>query len=319
MITMKDVAKEAGVSMITVSRMINSPNLVKESTRIKVEAAMKKLNFKPNYAAKALAENSTRVIHLYIPKYINISDPFIMPLIAGVSEKLSDSGYLFSIQRQLEFNRPCDGVIVTGLSLSEEKIIKDKLEVPFVLFGKADLDIDCIDVDNVKGEFLITEYMIKCGHKRIGFIGIETDLRYANERFEGYKQALSSYNIEFDEKLVRYSKDFSKDGYALSLELLKQEKPSGILCCNDLLGIGAFRAAENLGLKVPKDISIGGFDGLVYDLVTEKPLTTVRQPVFQVGKKLAERLLNRISNPEIPNEKILVDPELIIRKTINKK
>lgn len=319
MVTMKDVAKEAGVSMITVSRIINSPNLVKESTRIKVEAVMTRLNFKPNYAAKALAENNTRVIHLYIPKYINISDPFIMPLIAGVSEKLSEACYLFSIQRELEFNRPCDGVIVTGLNLSEEKIIKDKLNVPFVLFGKTELDIDCIDVDNTRGEFMITEHMIKCGHKRIGFIGIDTDLRYANERLEGYKQALSSYDIELDEKLIRYSKDFSKDGYTLSLELLKEEKPSGILCCNDLLAIGAFRAAEKLALKVPKDISIGGFDGLVYDFVTEKPLTTVRQPVYEVGKKLAERLLKRLSNPEMLNEKNLVEPELIIRKTISKK
>ena len=319
MVTMKDVAKEAGVSIITVSRIINSPNIVKEATRIKVEAAMRKLNFYPNYAAKALAENSTRVIHLYIPRYIDISDPFVMPLIAGVSEELSDACYLFSIQRDLEFNRPCDGIIVMGLNLSEEKIIKDKVNVPFVLFGKTELDIDCIDVDNVKGEFMITEHMIKCGHEKIAFLGIETDLRFAKERFEGYKEALLLHNIKFDENLVKYSKDFSQDGYLKSLELLKQEKPTGILCCNDLLAIGAFRAANKLKLKVPKDISIGGFDGLVYDLVTEKPLTTVKQPIYEVGKKLASRLLKRLNNPEIPFEKTLVNPELIIRKTITKK
>lgn len=319
MVTMKDVAKEAGVSMITVSRIINSPDLVRESTRIKVETAMKKLSFKPNYAAKALAENNTRVIHLYIPKYINISDPFNMPLIVGVSEKLSDAGYLFSIERDLEFKRPCDGVIVMGLNLNEEKIINEKLNVPFVLFGKTKLNIDCIDINNVKGEFMITEHMIKAGHKRIGFLGIETDLRFAKERFEGYKSALSAYNIKFDEKLVRYSKDLSKDGYLNSLELLTVEKPTGILCCNDILGISVFRAADKLKLKVPEDISIGGFDGIIYDLVTEKPLTTVRQPIYEIGKKLAVRLLKRLSKPEIQFEKVLVDPELIIRKTIAEK
>lgn len=319
MVTMKDVAKEAGVSMITVSRIINSPNLVKESTRIKVESAMKKLNFYPNYAAKALAENNTRVIHLYIPKYINISDPFIMPLIAGVSEELSNAYYLFSIQRDLEFKRPCDGAILMGLNISEEKIINQKLNIPFVLFGKTDLDIDCIDVNNVKGEFMITEHMIKCGHKKIGFLGIETDLRFAKERFEGYKRALLEYDIKFDENLVRYSKDLSNQGYLNALDLLTVEKPTGLICCNDILGVSAYRAADNLRLKVPEDLSIGGFDGMIYDLVTEKPLTTVKQPIYEIGRKLAVRLLNRLSKPEIPFEKVVIDPEMILRKTIAKK
>lgn len=318
MITMKDIAKAAGVSMITVSRVINSPELVKEDTRIKIESYMKELGFLPNHAAKALAENSTRAIHLYIPRYMGISDPFIMNLLAGVSEELSNAYYLSLIRRDLEFNQRCDGVIVMGLNFNEEKIIKDKLDVPFVLFGKTDLEVDCIDIDNVEGAVMLTEKIISCGHKKIGFIMIKTDQRFAHERMEGYKKALKRNNLLVDESLIKYSENTEGDAYLKSMELLSEKKVTAIFCCNDLLALGTFRAAEKLKLKVPRDLSIGGFDGLVYDLLTKKPLTTVKQPVYEAGKQLALRLLERLKNPELPFEKRLITPRIIIRESIGK-
>ena len=316
MATMKDVAKASGVSLITVSRVINNPELVAEATRLKVEQAMDKLDFLPNHAAKALAENNTRTIHLYVPRFMGISEPFMMNLIAGVSEELSNAYYLFLIRRDLEFNQRCDGVIVMGLALNEENIFADKLRVPFVLFGKTDMDIDCVDVDNLTGATAMTEHIISNGHKRIGFLMLNINQRYAYERMEGYKQGLSNNNISFDKNLVKYVDYSEQDSYIKACELISNEKPTAIFCCNDLLAIGAFRAAEKLKLKIPDNISIAGFDGLIFDLIPKIPLTTVRQPVYETGRILARRLLERLKNPQLPFEKTYIAPEIIIRKSV---
>ena len=319
MATMKDVAKASGVSLITVSRVINTPEIVAEDTRCKVEQAMSELGFLPNHAAKALAEKSTRTIHLYVPRNVVISEPFMMNLIAGVSEELSNAYYLFLIRRELVFNQRCDGVIVMGLDLHEENVFADKLSVPFVLFGKTDKEIDCVDVDNLKGAIMMTEHIISCGHERIGFLMLKTNQRYAYERLEGYKQGLKNKNIPFEEKLVRYVEYSEQDSYLKACELMTNEKPTAIFCCNDLFAIGSFRAAEKLKLKIPNDISIAGFDGLVFDLIPKVPLTTVRQPVFETGKILARRILERLKNPQLPFEKTYIVPELVIRKSVGRR
>ncbi|HEX2927349.1 MAG TPA: LacI family DNA-binding transcriptional regulator [Ruminiclostridium sp.] len=318
MATMKDVAKLAGVSLITVSRVINSPEIVSEPTRAKVEKAMEELEFLPNFAAKALAENITRTIHLYIPRTLSISDPFTMNLIAGISEELSDANYLFLVKRDLEFNQRCDGVIVMGLELSEENVFSSRIKIPFVLFGKTDLDIDCIDVDNLNGSVSMMEHIIENGHRRIGFLMIKSTQRYAYERFEGYKSTLKKYNIPFDESLVRYADITEQGGYTNALDLMTKEKPTAIFCSVDLLAIGAFRAAEKLKLKIPRDISIAGFDGIIFDLIPKVPLTTVRQPVYETGRALAARLLQRLKNPGMPYEKLLIQPELKLRKSVGR-
>jgi DNA-binding LacI/PurR family transcriptional regulator len=316
MATMKDVAQESGVSLITVSRVINSPELVSEGTRRKVEQAMASLDFLPNHTAKALAENSTRTIHLYVPRSAVISEPFMMNLIAGVSEELSEAFYLFLIRRDLEFNQRCDGVIVMGLSLNEENAFAEKLRVPFVLFGKSDMDIDCVDVDNQKGAEEMTRHIASFGHKRIGFLMLNVNQRYACERLEGYKQGLESCGIPFDGGLVRNVEFSEQDSYEKACDLLQKEKPTAIFCCNDLLAIGAFRAAEKFGMKIPQDFSVAGFDGLIYDLIPKVPLTTVRQPVYNTGRIVARRLLDRLKNPQLPLEKTYIAPELVIRESV---
>lgn len=316
MATMKDVAELAGVSLITVSRVINSPEIVSENTRIKIQRAMQELDFVPNFAAKALAQNNTRTIYLYVPKYMPISDPFSMHLIAGISEELSNANYLFLIKRDLEFNQRCDGVILMGLELNEENDITSKLKLPFVLFGKTGLNFDCIDVDNVEGAKIMTEHIISNGHNKIGFLMIKTNQRFAHERFDGYRQALEQSGIAFDEKLIRYMQNTEQDGYLKALDLMEKENPTAIFCSNDLLAIGAFRAAENMKLKIPRDISIAGFDGLIFDLIPKVPLTTMRQPIYETGRALAARILERLKNPDLAYQKAYIKPELKIRESV---
>lgn len=316
MATMKDVARESGVSLITVSRVINSPELVTEATRERVGRAMASLDFLPNHTAKALAENSTRTIHLYMPRSAVISEPFTMNLIAGISEELSEAYYLFLIRRELEFNQRCDGVIVMGLSLNEENEFAEKMRVPFVLFGKSDMEIDCVDVDNRQGAEAMTEHMLSLGHSEIAFMMLNVNQRYAHERLAGYRRGLEKYGIPADERLVRTVEYSEQDSYEKACDLIEREKPTAIFCCNDLLAIGAFRAAERYGLKIPQDISVAGFDGLIFDLIPKVPLTTVRQPVYSTGRAVARRLLDRLKNPRLPLEKTYIAPELVIRESV---
>lgn len=315
--TMKDVSKAAGVSIITVSRVINSPELVKEKTRLKVEKAIKDLGFLPNHVAKALVQNKTRAIYLYIPKELNISDPFIMHLVAGVSEELSEAEYFFQIKRDLDFTRRCDGVIVMGLERNEDRKINEKIKVPYVIFGQTDLNVDCVDIDNYRGAYMMTDYMVSKGHKRIGFLKINEDKKFTFDRFEGYKRALEHNGIEIDEALIKEVYNTESQGFEKSYELIKEQKPTAIFCSSDILAVGAFRAAKALKFNVPKDLSIGGFDGLIYDLISEIPLTTIRQPVFEAGKKLSSLLLKKIENPNSLSENRLISPELIIRNSVD--
>jgi LacI family repressor for deo operon, udp, cdd, tsx, nupC, and nupG len=315
---MKDVAKLAGVSIITVSRVINSPELVKKKTRLKVEEAIKELGFLPNHVARALVQNNTRAIYLYIPKELNLSDPFNMHLVAGVSEALSEEEYFFQVKRDLEFTRRCDGVIVMGLERNEDKLINEKIKVPYVIFGQTDLRVDSIDIDNYRGAHMMTEYLIENGHKRIGFLKIKEDKKFTFDRYEGYKRALEHNGLPFEENLIIESNNTESDGYEKSYKLLKEQEISALFCSSDVLAVGALRAAKSLEIMVPKDLSIGGFDGLIYDLISEVPLTTIRQPVFEAGKKLSSLLLKRIENPDKLCENRLITPELVIRNSIEK-
>ncbi len=318
MTTMKDVAKAAGVSVITVSRVINSPELVKEKTRARVEKAIEELGFLPNHAARALAQNNTNSIYLYIPQELTISDVFVMHLVAGVSEELSDAEYFFQIKRDLNFTRRCDGVIVMGLETNEDRIINEKIKVPYVIFGQTDLNVDTVDINNYKGAYMMTDYLISMGHKRIGFLKINEDKRFTFDRFDGYKKALEHHNIQYDESLVREVHNRESDGYEKCFQLIQEQKPTAIFCSSDLLAVGAIRAAKELNVKIPEEISIAGFDGLLFDLIGEIPLTTIRQPVFEAGKKLANLLLKRIKNHNEATENRLITPELIIRNSVDK-
>lgn len=316
MATMKDVAEASGVSLITVSRVINTPERVADATREKVEQAMARLHFLPNHTAKALAENSTRTIHLYVPRSAVLSEPFMMNLIAGVAQELSDAFYLLLVRRDLAFNQRCDGVIVMGLELDEENSFAEKLDVPFVLFGKSDGDVDCIDVDNRSGAEMMASHLVSLGHHRVGFLMLDVNQRYAYERLEGYRMGLEAHGIPFDRSLVRTVVYSEQDAYEKARDMIESERPTALFCCNDLLALGAFRAAEALGIQIPDGLSVAGFDSLVFDLIPKVPLTTVRQPVFETGQALARRMLDRLKDPTLPLGKVFITPELVLRQSV---
>ncbi|MGM7681912.1 LacI family DNA-binding transcriptional regulator [Cytobacillus sp. Hm23] len=317
MATMKDVAKAAGVSIITVSRVINTPEKVKLETREKIMKYMKELDFKPNHAAKALVSNRTKVIHVYIPIRLEAANPFVMNVIAGISEELSKSYYSFLLRRDRDIPLKCDGIIAMGLDKTDDDWLASLMDIPIVLFGHTDLNIDWLDVDNKKGSYLMTDHIIEQGHQRIGFIGINENKRFATDRLHGFCEALHDHEIKVENKFMRFTANEENCGYEKTLDLLTKENVTALFCSSDVLALGAMRAARTLRRKVPEEISISGFDGLGIDLLSYPSLTTIEQPVYDAGKQLARMVLERIENPEGAVVQQMMKPSLVKRNSVS--
>lgn len=320
MATLKDVAKAARVSMITVSRVINTPDKVKPATRQKIEKAMAALQYIPNVAAKNLVTKRAGVIDVYIPESIDLSNPFVMHFIAGISDTLSRHMYSFLILRNREKEHFCDGYVVTGL-LKHEIIefyrYAKEHHRPVALFGHTDIpEVDCIDVNNVSGAKMAAEYLIKKGHQKIVMINVDEDKDYTVDRLEGYQSALREQDIPYSGGSIIYAANNVKGGYAAAESLLKSQEFTGIFCATDTLALGAAKAVTEMGLKVPEDISIVGFDGLGHQLLTNPHITTVQQPVYEIGKMLAQALLNRI-NGEQGRISRLMEPILLEEHSVS--
>ncbi len=314
MATMKDVAEAAKVSVITVSRVINMPDKVKPATRYKVEQEMKALGFTPNIAAKNLVSRRTGIIDVYIPESIDLSNPFAMHFITGISEVLSKQMYSFLILRNRTHKHLCDGYIITGLLKDEiDDFYRYALENkrPIVLFGHTELlSVNCIDVNNVTGASMAVDHLINLGHKKIAMINVDEDKDYTIDRLAGYHKAFKDNGLPIPGNSVINAINNTNGGYEATLRLLKEEKFSAIFCATDTIALGAIRAARDLGKEIPKDLSIVGFDGLGHQLLANPVITTVQQPVFRIGSMLAELLLDQINGDECSIKK-LVEPELL--------
>lgn len=316
MANMKEVAKAAGVSTITVSRVINTPELVKEATRAKVLKAMDELHYQGNQAAKALVTKKTRVVHIFISQDIKLTNPFAMNFIAGISDGLSERYYSFLVRREWDYPYKCDGIITMSVTSDEEKLIRGKFDVPTVLFGHSLPDYDWVDVDNYQGAYDMVTYLIELGHKKIGLILINENRQFVTDRLEGYKKALEDNGIAFSSALVEFAENKENWGYLKTIELFERSEMTALFCTSDELALGAVRAARLVNKNVPHDVSIAGFDGLGYELLTEPKITTIHQPVYEVGKELARVMVNRIEEPNAPLTQLMIKPTLSINKSV---
>ncbi|WP_416201274.1 MAG: HTH lacI-type domain-containing protein [Thermocaproicibacter melissae] len=319
MATLKEVAAAAGVAPITVSRVINAPETVKTETREKVKKIMAAMHYIPNVAARNLVTNHTGIIDIFIPECLDLSNPFVMYLIAGISEVLSEHMYSFLILRNRNQEHLCDGYIVTGLLKNE---ILDfyhyarERNRPLVLFGHTALsDVDCIDVDNVSGGKMAAEYLLRNGHRKIAMINTDEKKDYTTDRLCGYKQALDEFKAEFCEENVISAPNHIQGGMEAAAKLLLHGKFSAIFCATDILAIGAAAAIRKAGLEVGRDISLIGYDGLGYHLLNLPHITTIRQPIFQVGKMLAADLLDRL-NGKTEKTSRLIQPTLLVGQSV---
>lgn len=328
MATIKDIARRAGVTPSVVSRALNNKYGVKESTRELILKIAQELDYYPNTAARSLVTRKTDTIGVMMA---DISEPYYAQMIKGMEYVASQTGYtlLFSnsyesvehnrVLQKMIFAERVDGLVIVGSNIQEKNFVFTLLEqeIPFVLIERnfSDPRVNCIWVDNVKGAYLATKYLIEKGHRRIAHIAGNLYYQVALDRIEGYKKALHEAGIGFSEELVSSGNFVSQGAYKVMKEILRQGC-TAVFAANDTMAYGALQAIAEAGLTVPDDLAVIGFDDLEFSGLTNPPLTTVRQPRYEMGRKSLEILTAILRNEETNGIKICLNPEIIIRRSV---
>ncbi|WP_141335516.1 LacI family DNA-binding transcriptional regulator [Paenibacillus sp. tmac-D7] len=333
--TIKDVAKEANVSIATVSRVINGKDKVKKETREKIQRAIEKLNYVPDQAARTMKINRTRTIGMVVPL---LSNEYWAKLAEIIQRALIKKGYTLIISTtnyERESDNPClttllerkvDGLIIgtlfKGEEAEKEKYIQMFIDqrIPLVSFSHINNNITSISGDNLRSSMEAVEYLIRLGHQKIAFIGsISTGM----DRELGYRNALMLNDIAVDETLILSDKHehvyfFSQYGYQCAKELVLSNKEfDAIFCSNDLIAIGAIKALEEMGLDVPSDKVVVGFDDIDMAGLYRPALTTVKQPIEEMANAAIDVLIEQIENPveNYVQKKIIFPMQLMIRES----
>jgi len=327
-VTIRQVAKHAGVSVATVSYVLNNDPRITPETREKVLAAVRTLDYHPNSLARGLARRQTDIIGLLVPRTRYVSDPFFLEFISGVGDVAGHLGMGLllvpsgdpqaPLPSQVQSGR-VDGVILMESEAHDRRVDSLRAKsMPFVLFGRCldDSGVHWIDVDNVSGGRQAVEHLAGLGHSRIGFIGAPLRFMFAQFRREGYLQGLISSGITPDGSLELEADLTEEDGYSAARRLLAlHPRPSAILAASDLMAIGAIRAAKEMGLRVPHDLAVVGFDGTPVSAFAHPPLTTVRQPAYDIGARAAHMLMDLLGGQAEEVRHEIVQPALIIRQS----
>lgn len=318
----KDIAERANVSMITVSRVINTPEKVSPETREKITAILEEVGYVHNTAAHNLARKKSGVICVYYSKDMGLLDPFFQQFLVGVGAKLSEANYSISLVNEIKPTQFCDGYVFSGHNFSDKALENaKKTGKPVALFGSIDDDkIDCIDTDNEKSAKTVVEYLLRNGSKKIAIVLNTVNGNYVHDRFQGYKDALEVNGLSYDDSLV-YTVDNSIQGGMEAASRIKNRlgEIDGVFCITDLMAIGFIMGMENSGVKIPEDISVVGFDGLGHHLMSKPRVTTMVQPVYDISRSLAQCLLDRINNPDLPRTKRLLDGKLLEEESVKQK
>jgi len=330
MLSQADVAQKAGVSIMTVSRVINGAGNVRPQTREKVLKAIKELSYYPNAAARALNRNRANVLEVIIPhEDYFFSSEYFSELIFGIEKVVHDSDYnlifnTYDPGKEADYaalykQRKVDGLLIVAPAGSDRTIVRLHEEsVPVVLInGRVEgLEVSFVDVDNVAGAFIAVEYIYDLGHRRIGIITGNLLVVNAQHRLKGYLDFLSKRGVRESEELIYRGNWSEESGYAgFSYFMSLKNPPSAIFCSNDLMAIGAIRAAVDLGVAIPEAVSIVGYDDIRLSSFIIPRLTTIHQPIDLVGKTAVEMLLQLLRGEEGGPRQVVLQTELIIRRS----
>lgn len=330
-VTIVDVAAAAGVSFGTVSRVINNDVHVKPETRERVIETMRRLNFVANRQARSLAGGKSHVIGMLVP---DLGTGYIGEIIRGIDDELGMAGYdlmLYTTHRAAAKEAGYVGNLAQdmadGLLLVLPRNPVDytgtltRRKYPYVLIDHQGTGEDCaaVGATNWQGAYNATDYLIKLGHRRIGFITGWLDLGAAVDRLEGYKAALRTHHIGFEPELIHEGTFDQIDGYVGAKRFLElKNPPSLIFASNDVMAMAAMDAVREKGLRVPEDVSILGFDDIPQARMVRPALTTVRQPLEQMGRVATQMLLEILKDPGSKPKRIELPTELIVRDSTAK-
>jgi LacI family transcriptional regulator len=331
-VTIKHIADRVGVSYATVSRALNGKYGVKADTRARVLAVADELNYRPNAIARGLVKNQTHTLGLVIP---DITNPFFPEVARGIEDGAQEAGYsLFLCNTNWEEAREVsylrllvekrvDGIVIAPITDKDaelEQALGPGLPLVYVSRTPRNTRRGFVVIDNARGGFLATEHLIRQGYASIGFIGALEGSLTVDERLEGYKLALAQYGLPLEERYLLFG-DFKREtGYNLIRRLIESgEAPRAVFAENDLLALGVIQGARELGLAVPQDLAVIGFDDIPFASFPEVQLSTIAQPKYEMGKTAVRMLIAAIAaGPQAgePGERqVILEPELIVRRS----
>jgi LacI family transcriptional regulator len=329
MATIYEVSKLAGVSLATVSRVLNKNVQVSEKTKEKVLRAIKTLDYRPNSIAQSLASNRTNSVGILVSE---LSGPFFGHMMAAIEEELRMAGKHVIItaghsiedreKDGIEFliSRNCDAIIAYAEAVSDDYLIElDKGKIPVYLISRYvdELKDKCVSLDNELGGYLATKKLIECGHTAIAYITGPHVKADSQNRLLGHKRALQEHNIDFNEQLV-YIGNYRESGGSEGLEhFIKQGIHfTAIVCANDIMAFGSIKYARESGYNLPEDLSIMGFDNISFTNYLYPTLTTINNPVKEMGHMAAKLVLKDIYQQQKLVITHIFEPSTVIRNSV---
>lgn len=325
-ITIEEVAREANVSIATVSRILNNKGTVAEKTRSKVLHAMKAINF--NYQPPSLATAGSNVILMCLPEFGN---PFYSTILEGAQKAARSKGYYiflvqtrdfkpdFSEYEELLKSNPVAGILLLS-PVHDPHVIEDlNFRCPVVMCSEyyiAD-GISFASIDDIAASKKAVRYLVATGHRKIAFFNSSLENRWARHRERGYIEAIKEAGLEVQEKwMVNLTGINFNLAVPIANSLLdKDDRPDAVFAVSDVYAAAVIKAAHKRGLRVPDDISVIGFDNTDLSLITEPSITTIHQPSFEIGYQSCELLIGKIKNPNASSRRIILETDLIIRES----
>ncbi|MBS4206695.1 LacI family DNA-binding transcriptional regulator [Bacillus sp. FJAT-50079] len=330
-VTIKDIARIANVSITTVSRVLNNKSEgIGDDTRKKVLSIIQELDYRPNSIARSMITKKTNTIGLIIP---DIRNPFFPELVRGAEDVAKQSNYNIFLCNtdgdkaseteyiQLMQEKSVDGIIFTHsyATLSKQiEALANQHNTPIVLLdrGLDDDQFSGVYIDNEKAGYLATKFLLELNHVKIGCITGPSHIPNSNKRLKGYAKALDEWGIVVNQNVIIQGDYQWEGGYVAAKQLLQKEKVSAIFAFNDLMAFGVYQAAGELGMRIPDDLSVIGFDNLKYNEFMNPRLTTIDQSTYKMGEAAIQLLLKQIEAEEaFEHQTIYLEPNLIVRES----
>ncbi len=332
-ITVKHIAKELGISMMTVSRALNDRPNVDEKTKERVLEASERMSYIPNYLAKSLVQSKTHTIGVVVPE---ITHSFFPEAIRGIEEAAYKRGYQIMLTHSAEdakrekavihtlASKRVDGLLISvAESVQNNEVYKHIIKnhgLPIVFFDRCVYGIgaSCVSINDEESARMITNHLIKLGYKKIAHLSGPVSVSIGKARMNGFLKAMAAGKLNIPDNYIVEAGFHELGGYKAMnklLELPKNKRPRAIVAVNDPAAFGAMKAINEKGLRIPEDIAIVGFSDDIRAELLKTPLTTVRQPAYEVGKRASEKLIAHIENKTERVEEIAIHTEQVIRES----
>ncbi|AND42588.1 LacI family DNA-binding transcriptional regulator [Cytobacillus oceanisediminis] len=329
MANIQQVAKQAGVSVATVSRVLNGQKTVSGKTRMKVEEAIKKLNYEPSMLGRNLRNSESRLLLILIP---TISNPFYLEIIKGIEQVAISQNYNIllcetdsdpereNIYFDLVRKKMADGIISMDPAVNGKTL--KKLAENYAIIQCSEYEegsgIPYVTIDNEEASYRAVKHLVQIGHKKIALINSDEKYLYARQRKMGYKRALEENGIALKPEYIISTQHlgFENGQQAMKKILNLEERPTAVFAVSDLLAIGALKEINASGLHVPSDMAVVGFDKIDFSNMTNPTLTTIAQPMHKMGTVAAKMLIDKIKGIEV--ESIILDHDLVIRESTSR-